>query len=76
MRALHTDQPVPRERPLTPSQTRQELLVPDWLPIPFILTGMVMMAIAGTQSPAVGRPRTGAAGLISFGVGIVLFLVG
>jgi hypothetical protein len=48
----------------------------DWLPIPFLLAGMVMMAIAGTQSPAAGRPLIGAAGLVSFGAGIVLFVAG
>ena len=48
----------------------------DWLPIPFLLVGMIMMAIAGTQSPAAGRPLTGAAGLIAFSVGIVLSFVG
>ena len=47
-----------------------------WLPIPFLLAGMIMMAMAGTQSPAAGRPLTGAAGLVAFGVGIVLFLLG
>ncbi len=48
----------------------------DWLPIPFLLAGMVMMAIAGTQSPATGRPLVGAAGLLSFSAGIVLFVAG
>jgi len=50
--------------------------MPDWLPIPFLLAGMIMMAMAGTQSPAAGRPLTGASGLIAFGIGIVLFVVG
>jgi hypothetical protein len=50
--------------------------MPDWLPIPFLLAGMIMMAMAGTQNPAAGRPLTGATGLIAFGVGIVLFVVG
>ncbi len=50
--------------------------MPDWLPLPFLLAGMVMMAIAGTQNPAAGRPLTGATGLIAFGVGIVLFVLG
>ncbi len=55
---------------------RVGLLVSDWVPIPFLLVGMVMMAIAGTQSPATGRPLIGAAGLISFSAGIVLFVAG
>ena len=49
--------------------------MPDWLPIPFLFAGMIMMAIAGSQSPAAGRPLTGAAGLIAFGVGIGLSVV-
>ncbi len=48
----------------------------DWMPIPFLLVGMVMMAIAGTQGPAGGRPLIGAAGLVSFAAGIVLFVAG
>ncbi len=50
--------------------------MPDWLPLPFLLAGMIMMAVAGTQNPAAGRPLTGATGLIAFGVGIGLFVVG
>ncbi len=48
----------------------------DWITIPFLLAGMVMMAMAGTQNPATGRPLVGAAGLVSFSVGIVLFVAG
>ncbi len=48
----------------------------DLFPIPFLLVGLVMMAIAGTQGPTGGRPLIGAAGLVSFAAGIVLFVAG
>lgn len=47
----------------------------DWIPIPFLLAGMVMMAVAGTRNPAAGRPLLGAAGLTAFGAGIALFVI-